>query len=556
MWRPDDPEGNEAAKIKYLIVPYTRGHVLDLGCGPSKAFPHFIGIDNCKDRELFGTEMRPDLVVPDAANLDDSIQAGSCDAVFSSHLLEHIEDWRAALASWWRCIKVGGHLVLYLPHRDLYPNIGQPGANPDHKHDFVPDDILAHFHDDHWADRSDRTAYDVIVCEERAAGTEYSFLVVIRKVTEEQFKATELFTYKLPKPAKTACVVRYGGFGDMIQASGILPALKREGYHVTVMTTPKGQEILQHDPHVDAWFIQDTDQVPNHELSAFWEVQAARFDRFINLSESIEGTLLAYPGRTNHGWPDAVRRRELGKNYFEWIAQLAEVPFALDARFYPSEGERRWVEAFLMETRLRTLNRPVRPLEYVPARFNILWTLSGSSVHKMYPHQDEVIAKILASMPEAVVILCGDTLCQLLEQGWEKHPRVRCTSGELGIRQTMALAQRVQCVVGPETGVLNAVGYEPMAKVVMLSHSSANNLTANWLNTTAVQPQDTACYPCHRLHHDRTYCPEHEPTGASMCAWNTDPRRVFDAIAEAYLAWRDNPVRRVIEQPAAQEIAA
>ena len=44
-WRAEDPMGDEASKVKYDIVEYTRGAVLDLGCGPSKAFPHFIGVD-------------------------------------------------------------------------------------------------------------------------------------------------------------------------------------------------------------------------------------------------------------------------------------------------------------------------------------------------------------------------------------------------------------------------------------------------------------------------------------------------------------------------------
>jgi ADP-heptose:LPS heptosyltransferase len=357
-----------------------------------------------------------------------------------------------------------------------------------------------------------------------------------------------------PGRDKLACVVRYGGFGDMIQASSVLPALREQGYTVYVMTTPRGQEILANDPHVDGFLLQDTDQVPNEELGGYWEVQARRFDRFINLSESIEGTLLAYPGRTNHGWPHAIRCRELDKNYFEWTADLAGVPFEPAARFYPTDAEREWATTWLADFKHRAvLGRAARPMEYVPTRFNILWTLAGSSVHKMYPHQDKVLQAVLNTFPEAVVTLCGDAFCRMLEAGWEKHPRVRCTSGELSIRQTMALAQLMDCVVGPETGVLNAVGFEPMAKVVMLSHSSANNLTKHWVNATAVTPSGTDCYPCHQLHTDRRHCPEHEPTGASMCAWNTDPRRVYDAIAEAYMAWRDNPVRRVLQAAATPE---
>jgi hypothetical protein len=69
----------------------------------------------------------------------------------------------AALRAWWDILKVGGHLCLYLPHRDLYPNIGSDGANPDHKHDFVPEDIIA-------GDGRHGRHFDVMECEVRDDG--------------------------------------------------------------------------------------------------------------------------------------------------------------------------------------------------------------------------------------------------------------------------------------------------------------------------------------------------------------------------------------------------
>ena len=48
MWRINDPQGAEALKIKYEIVPYTRGRGLDLGCGMWKCYEHFIGVDSLK----------------------------------------------------------------------------------------------------------------------------------------------------------------------------------------------------------------------------------------------------------------------------------------------------------------------------------------------------------------------------------------------------------------------------------------------------------------------------------------------------------------------------
>lgn len=48
------------------------------------------------------------------------------DFVFSSHCLEHIKDWRAALAAWLRLIKQGGVIFLYLPHPSC--RIWHPGS--------------------------------------------------------------------------------------------------------------------------------------------------------------------------------------------------------------------------------------------------------------------------------------------------------------------------------------------------------------------------------------------------------------------------------------------
>jgi ADP-heptose:LPS heptosyltransferase/predicted SAM-dependent methyltransferase len=523
VWRIDDPQGNEAAKVKYDIVPYTRGRGLDLGCGTAKAFPHFIGVDNCKDNVLFGHHIVPNLRIEDCAELS-MFNDGSMDFVFSSHLLEHIENTWAALHEWWRVVKPGGYLVLYLPHKNFYPNIGEPGANPDHKHDFLPPDIVNHM--------CSIGGFDLVVNEPRNEGNEYSFLQIYQKPDNKD--QSNRYSYRNPRPDKTACVVRYGGYGDMLQASNILPELKRQGYHITFMTTPQGQNIVRHNPYIDDWFIQDTDQVPNHELPEFWKVQAKRFDKFINLSESVEGTYLAMPGRANHAWPFSVREKRLDVNYLEFTADLAEVAYRSESHFYPSPEEAAWSINYVRNIRM-TAAQPGLLLE--PRLFIILWALAGSSVHKFYPHMDQVIARIMLEMPDVRLILNGDEACQILECGWEAEPRITLTAGRMSIRESLALAQQVNCVVGPETGILNAVAFESMGKVILLSHSSKENLTKHWVNTITIEPEGTPCYPCHRLHYTREFCPEHEPSGAAMCQYNIDPERVLKAIKQHYHAW-------------------
>jgi ADP-heptose:LPS heptosyltransferase len=145
---------------------------------------------------------------------------------------------------------------------------------------------------------------------------------------------------------------------------------------------------------------------------------------------------------------------------------------------------------------------------------------------------DSVVARVMMEIPEASIVMVGDDACRLLEQGWESEPRVIRASGELTIRQTLTLASLADCVLGPETGVLNAVAFaKDVGKVILLSHSSVQNLTKHWVNTVVLTPHKMIdCYPCHRLHYSNEFCRTHEESGAAMCAASIDADDVFAAV--------------------------
>jgi len=522
VWRISDPQGDEAAKCKYDIVRYTRGIGMDVGCGPAKAFRHMIGVDNKKDVELFGISMTVDLVVPDATKLSEHVEPLSLPYVFSSHLLEHVEDFAACLADWWSCIKDDGYLIVYLPHKELYPNIGIAGSNPDHKHDFLPYDITRAMHA--------IGCWDLIVNETRDQGREYSFLQVYQKKASGQ-----AYSHVKPRPQKSVCVIRHGGIGDQMQAAYLLPQLKREGYHVTVLTTEAGRKPILHDPHVDDWYLVDVDQVPNHELGLYWKSLAKYYDRVVNLNESVEGAWLALPGRIQHLWPHAVRHKHLNQNYAEHAAALAEIPFVAEGRFYATAEEYAWADDFLALAKERAFGTP-RMFERDDAYY-VLFACAGSSPHKFNNHQDEVVREILARLTRAIVIFVGDYAAKLLEQGWEAETRVVCGCGVLDVRQTLTLASRVHCVVGPETGVLNSVCYDPQVKkVVLLSHSSEENLTKHWANTSAIRGV-APCWPCHQLHYNNDYCPRDEETRTALCQFNMRTPDIYAPIDADYTGW-------------------
>ena len=316
---------------------------------------------------------------------------------------------------------------------------------------------------------------------------------------------------------KSVCVQRYGGFGDMLQVSSVLPGLKEQGYQVTVNVTEIGLEMLRNDPFIDVAFVQKTDQVPNHELGLYWTKLSKCFDKFIMLSESVEGALLALPGRRESAWHPEFRRMIMGTvDYMEATHAIAEVPLPPKTKFYPNSVEKSWAKQ--QRKKLGGKN------------FVILWTLSGSSVHKTWPHLDLILARLLCSYENVKVVLVGDALCQMLEAQWEKEERVLCKSGKWSIRQTLAFAKRCDMVVGPETGVMNSVSMGEMFKLLMLSHSSKNNIGGNWVNTIALTPHETPCYPCHILHGGFDLCCKDEVFGTALCASNTDPEEVWEVI--------------------------
>jgi len=309
---------------------------------------------------------------------------------------------------------------------------------------------------------------------------------------------------------KTVCVQRYGGFGDMLQMSSILPWLKSQGYRVVVNTTERGYEIIKHDPHVDEVFLQVPDQVPNHELGFYWDKLRKSFDKFVMLSESVEGSLLALPERREAAWHPALRRMIMGTvDYLEATHAIAEVPLPPKVRFYPSKKE---------AARAKRVRKQISKGGFV-----ILWVLSGSAVHKVFPHMDAVFARLMVGYQDVKIVTVGEPLCKVLEQGWEKEPRVIGKSGDWSIRDTLAFALESDMVVGPETGVLNAVSMvEDIPKILMLSHSGPGNIGKNWKNTVVLEPKNTDCFPCHILHRGFDMCHRDMTTGASVCASNID----------------------------------
>ena len=66
------------------------------------------------------------------------------DAVFASHCLEHIEDYQNALSDWHRVLKIGGFMIIAVPHQYLYERRTRPPSrwNEDHKRFYTPASLM------------------------------------------------------------------------------------------------------------------------------------------------------------------------------------------------------------------------------------------------------------------------------------------------------------------------------------------------------------------------------------------------------------------------------
>lgn len=498
-WSPETSCGFESAKIKYEALPYLARGGLDIGCGPSKIWPHLLGIDSGKDTELFGVAMKPDLVMPDAARLG-LFADGAIENVFSSHLLEHIADWQPALSEWWRVLKVGGHLALYLPHADLYPNVGQPGANPDHKHDFRPRDII---------DFCALAFADWTLCEnqERAGGDEYSFLLVLRK------EAAGAGQKAADRPAgKTAGIVRIGAKGDALWASSPAALFKEQGYHVTVFAATTGEEVLRHDPNIDRIVTLPNNVLTDDDLLAFWAHQATKFDRWANLIGSVEQRLLYHPSSNEFFLPQALRQRFGAGNYLEMIHDYAGLPHDFRQHYFATADELAWARA----TREKLL--PAGPL--------VILNACGSGPAKTWPHAQRFIERMAAA--GIVTVVLGDLRDLDLE---EVNDYTAIIGNGWPVRGALAFAQIADAVVGTESMIANSVAMADMLKVILLSHSGNENLTKHWKNTAALE-SPVACHPCHRIHASLDFCAKDTVTGRAACMASYGADTVADFVIE------------------------
>lgn len=75
------------------------------------------------------------------------VEDNSQQHVYSSHCLEHIDDYKKTIQEWFRVVKSGGYIITVVPHQFLYEKKkSMPSRfNGDHRRFYTPASLLREF---------------------------------------------------------------------------------------------------------------------------------------------------------------------------------------------------------------------------------------------------------------------------------------------------------------------------------------------------------------------------------------------------------------------------
>ena len=352
-----------------------------------------------------------------------------------------------------------------------------------------------------------------------------------------------------------AAVARLGGVGDNLITASVLRPLKSLGYQVEVITTEKDTHtVFLNNPFIDKLSLKGDGDIPGGGDWQKWFVgRAKEYAVFANLSHSCEYRHALFPDQTQFWWPQDYRRKLCAGSYLETVHDIVGVPHEFGPLFFPTDEE--------LERATRTRD------EQIGGRY-LAWVISGSRIDKIYPYAAMAVGRIIKELNIPVVMIgVGDKQFDMAKQMKDHIARQNGTEDMLhlalspsnadpggaqhwSIRRSLTQAMTADLVVTPDTGVAWAVAMESTPKIVMISHSSVENITKHWVNTTTLHadPNNVPCWPCHRLHNDIATCTPNKDLGqAAACISDISVQKILDTVERVW--HRDNvvPLREAAE---------
>ena len=320
---------------------------------------------------------------------------------------------------------------------------------------------------------------------------------------------------------------RTGAFGDVLITTPLIRHLNSQGHQIFIVCGERGEQVLRNNPHV--FKILPHDQTIKNELLGDHMEYLKRkhhLDRIIDLNESIECALSQHPRSANYKLPKKERIAKFNRNFYEYCFEHAGERWGDLTSFKP--------ELFFEKSELDDVRKHLKS-----DCFNVLIGLSGSGTNKAYPWIMDLCNNIMKSHKDIHIITVGDTKCQIFEDGIDDG-NITKLSGNISMRQSMALTSMVNLVIAPDTGIIHASGCYDTPKICLLGHNTKECITKYFTNDYSIESDPTLapCSPCLLMIYDmKQQCPLNPITNSSICMADGIPlQNVYDKFLRIYNA--------------------
>jgi ADP-heptose:LPS heptosyltransferase len=336
---------------------------------------------------------------------------------------------------------------------------------------------------------------------------------------------------------KWAGLARMGGVGDNLVAGSVLAPLKRAGYKTEVITQTPYSCVFENNPNIDKLTVKSKDDFAGPDMLQWQQWFANRgkeYELFANLSHSMEHLIAFFPAQTAFWWPVAYRRKIANKSYIETVHDIFGMPHEFGPLFFPTEEEK----SGALETKRHVGQRAVA------------WCVSGSRIDKVYPYAPMAIARIIKELNVPVILLGAPgkdhDLALVVQENVKRtngsaeglHVAISTDANNptWPIRRILSMAGVCDLVIGPDTGPMWSVAFEPMPKILMLSHASAENITKHWVNTVTLQADQNRvpCFPCHQLHDVPATCTPNKENNGAACVSDISVEKILTTIQKIW----------------------
>ena len=269
------------------------------------------------------------------------------------------------------------------------------------------------------------------------------------------------------KPGSKVLVSRFGGIGDVLWITPVCRGLKEQipGLHIKFMCFSKDREAMYNNPFVDEVITSNRPTVDD----------CMSVDAVLDFYETVEGCQEA-----NYLHP------------IDYSCKLAGVnPSSRLPVWIINDMEKEWVDTFLATEGAK------------PGEELIGFAIGASSPHRTWVYWDELATLILATYPNAKIVLTGNMQHAFdgMQKVMEKHKdskRVINAFGGTTLRQLVALLARCSLTVSCDTGMVHALGGLLKPVLGIFSTVPAVSRVSLYPTVHAIQA-DVPCAPCFKI---------------------------------------------------------